>query len=434
MLVGLLFAVTLGCGRGSALMPDAGGGAGSGAGDGVDAVGPGVLDAIGGSATLPDGKCIFGAFPHDGVCACQASAPTACGAACTDVTSDADNCGACGHACAANVGCIDGRCTSPVTNVVPAVPGCEAIDVAVGGGRLYWTDQGHGTVKSEAVVGGAATTISSKEPSPWLVTIVGSTLFWIDVVSAQPGVGSNGVPMTTTTATIRKATLPGGKPGDLVTETNLNGGIQGLVVSEDGSTLYYSADTDVKAIPVAGGAAVTVAHEALGGIPTALALHGSSIGYVTQLNGDVDVIVVMPGQVATCGTYDSSTQQLVEVNCTRVSRGQGSPLFTGIFIQGDDIYWSDDGRITVDSDLPDAGRDNQQVAGSAMGGVLTAMVGTPAFIYFSEDGFVERTLYAPGSAAGVIIARQQKAPTSIAVDETRVYWSTGDCAINSTMQ
>jgi Stigma-specific protein, Stig1 len=431
MVMGLVFAAPLGCGRGSPLMPDAGG-AGARAGDGVDALASGVLDAVGGSATLPDGRCVVGAFSHDGVCVCQPDAPTACGAGCTDVTMDADNCGACGHACTANVGCIDGQCTSPVTNLVPAAPGCDAIDVAVGGGRLYWTDQGHGTVKSEAVAGGAATTISSKEPSPWLVTIAGSTLFWIDVVSAQPGVGTNGVPMTTTTVTIRKATLPDGKPGDLVTETNLNGGIQGLAVSEDGSSLYYSADTDVKVIPVAGGTAVTAGHEALGGIPTALALHGSSIGYVTRLNGDVDVIDVMPGQAATCGNYDSTTQQFVEVNCTRVAQGQGSPLFTDILIQGDDIYWSDNDRITVDSALPHAGRDNQQVT-SGMGGNLTAMVGAPAFIYFGEDGFVEKTLYAPGSTTGVI-ARQQKAPMSIAVDATRVYWSTGDCAINSTAQ
>jgi hypothetical protein len=430
MMTSLVFAATLGCGRGSALTLDATGGAGAGASDGVDAVGPGVLDAVGGSATLSDGRCVAGAFTHDGVCACQPSAPTACGAGCTDVTMDVDNCGACGHACAANVGCIDGRCTSPVTNVVPAAPGCEAIDVAVGGGRLYWTDQGHGTVKSEPVAGGAATTISSKEASPWLVTIAGSTLFWIDVVSAQPGMGANGVQMTTTTATIRKATLPGGKPGDLVTETNINGGIQGLVVSEDGSSLYYSADTDVKVVPVAGGAAVTVGHEALGGIPTALALHGSSIGYVTRFNGDVDVIAVMPGQVATCGTYDSSTMQLIEVNCTRLAQGQGSPLFTDILIQGDDIYWSNYDSITVNSALPQAGRNNQQVT-SGMGGNLTAMLGAPAFIYFGEDGFVERTPYAPGSTADVI-ARGQKAPTSIAVDATRVYWSTGDCAINGT--
>ena len=138
------------------------------------------------------------------------------------------------------------------------------------------------------------------------------------------------------------------------------------------------------------------------------------------------------GQVATCGTYNSSTQQLIEVNCARVSRGQGDPLFLGIFIQGDDSYWSNSGNISFDSTLPNAGRDNQQVT-SAIGDAITAMVGAPAFIYFGEDGFIERTPYAPGSTAGVI-ARGQKAPTSFAVDATRVYWSTGDCAINSTVQ
>jgi hypothetical protein len=393
-------------------------------------------DASGGSATLPNGRCVEGAFPRDGACMCLSDNPTVCNMTCTDLTTDDQNCGACGHACPATSTCHTGTCGPSVTNVVPAAPGCVAISLAIVDGTIYWADQGHGTVKSRSVAGGPDTTISSTEASPELITASGSSLYWIDIVSTQPVV-TTGFMTTSTTATLRKATLPSGTPADLVTETNLSGGIRGLVASEDGGTIYYSADTNVRAVPAAGGTAVDVGHEALGGIPTALGLQGNAIGYITDLNGNVDIITAEDGVVASCGAPDPAnpnSDSLLMVNCVRVGGCGPSPLFSSFILRDHNAYWGDSGNVygALDVTAAPAGTifSKEGVATSAT--ELTGLVGGPDNIYFGEsEGVIEKAAYAPSSIA-IPIARGQDTPSSLAVDATKVYWSTGDCAINST--
>ncbi len=46
---------------------------------------------------------------QNGVCACPAG-QTLCGGACTDLTTDAANCGQCGNACATGASCVSGTC------------------------------------------------------------------------------------------------------------------------------------------------------------------------------------------------------------------------------------------------------------------------------------------------------------------------------------
>jgi hypothetical protein len=71
-----------------------------------------------GNQCAPSSACI------DGACLSPASActplQTSCVAAredgqlvpaCVDIKTDANNCGSCGNACAADAGCIEGRCT-----------------------------------------------------------------------------------------------------------------------------------------------------------------------------------------------------------------------------------------------------------------------------------------------------------------------------------
>ena len=400
----------------------------------------GPVDAGGGSATLPNGRCVWGAFPRDGACMCALDIPTVCDMACTDLTVDDQNCGVCGHTCPATSTCNAGTCGPSVTNVVPAAPGCVAINLAISGGTLYWADQGHGTVKSRPLAGGPDTTISSSEASPGLIAVSGSSLYWVDIVSAEPVTDPAGVTRTSTTATLRKAVLPSGTPADLVTETNLNGGIRGLVASEDGTTIYYSADTKVRAVPAAGGTAADVGREEQGGIPTALGLEGNAIGYITDLNGEVDIMTVEDGVVASCGAPDpNDPNKLLMVNCVRVGGCGPSPLFSSFILRDHNAYWGDSGTIYDSLGVTAASNDSTLskafVAGS--GGLdFTGLAGGPDFIYFGDgdlgegDGVIEKTPYTENSTA-IPIARGQDTPSSLALDATNVYWSTGDCAINS---
>ena len=456
-----------GCGGGAPLIPDASaggsaGGSGGERGAGRDGALDGVLDAEpdaepdaapdassaagDGSATLPNGKCVPGAFEHDGVCACQPDTATVCHQSCTDVTIDPDNCGVCGRACAATATCNGGRCGPPVTNVVPAAPGCGALDIAIGGGVLYWTDQRHGTVRSQPVGGGASRTIASAEASPGLVAISGSNLFWISVTSTTP-MNVGGVMVLSTTAKIRTATVQGGAARDLVTETNLNGGIRGLVVSDDGTVLYYSADTKVRAVPVSGGTAVDVGREEMpasnvaAGIPTALAVAGNTIAFVTDVDGDVDVITVgnSDGLTASCGKddlRDPTRDALLQVHCTRVAQGQYAPLFGALLLRGGDVIWANDSEVQTGSAMQVASGINLggiMAVATTEGAAVTGLVADSNNIYFAdgEDGLIDEAPSAPNADA-IPIARGQMAPGSMAIDATRVYWSTGDCAINAT--
>ena len=425
------------CGGAHALMPgaaddaavtSAGGARGSDGGrDGASVSG----DA---SATLPTGRCVPGAFLVDGGCACQADTPTVCAQMCTDVTLDPANCGACGRACPETSTCNGGQCGPSVTNLVPGHAMCAGLALTIADGTLYWTDQALGTVMSEPVTGGPARTIAPTESAPGLVAVRGSMLFWVDA-SASPVV-VNMLPQTSTTSTLRAVGLPSGTAKALVAETNLTGGIRGLALSDDGQVVYYSAGTKVRMIPAVGGDAVDVSNDLPGGIPTALAVAGSAIGYVTDVGGDTDVFEVVTGVVAICAEQDPTTGNYTgSVNCTRVGRGQGQLFFGGLILRDDEIYWSNFGTIEVNSASqdPSGGHlDNNQVAATDSG-QIGGLVGGPNNIYFTDSvaGLVEKTPYMIGSQT-IRIARGQMMPGAMAVDGTRVYWSTGDCAINAT--
>jgi hypothetical protein len=387
-----------------------------------------------GSATGSDGKCVPGAYVRNGLCACQAGLPTVCGGTCVDTSLDVNNCGACGRTCGPTSTCIAGACGPPVTNVVPPAPGCVSLNVATSGGILYWTDQGHGTVRSQPLAGCAATTIVSGEQSPTLLTTDGVTLVWVTGPAGTDS--SHGSPITTT-ATLRALSLPDGTPRDLATESNMTGGIRGLVLSADGQTVYYSADTRVRAVPVAGGPAFDVGHEEHGGIPTALARDGNLIAYITELNGNVDAITVEDGVVASCGGPDASGN-FVGKNCARIFGCNPEAFLGGLVLRGERAYWSD-GDIQGGSFT--GGFKDFSVSGDYPDGTSGLTGASDSFYFASTDpysfppgdtarGMIYRAPYGAGSTA-VAIARGQNVPSSLAVAGSTIYWATADCAINS---
>jgi hypothetical protein len=396
-------------------------------------------------AILPiDGRCPTNGFRSGDVCTCAPDFPTLCAASdvCTVLVDDPANCGACGHVCAPTSTCRLGVCGPASENLLPAAPGCGQMDLAIAGTTLYWTDQSRGVVKSVTLPGGVPKVVAPTELGATHATIGASRLFWIDITSSIPMTGMNGDPETRTTAVLRAAALPDGAPVTLVTETNDNGGIRGLAVSADGTTVFYSADTQVRAVPAAGGPARDVASLKLGGIPTALAVDGDLIAFPVDIDGFVDVVQMTAGQVVSCGNTDPMTGFPTDINCWRVARGQGSLLMNSVALVNGYAYWADDTQIERDADM---GPPASTTVGSCPScETVAAFVGGSDGLYVATDyedpyqpsgpdtGLVERLAYeASSSAMPVALARGATRPRSIVLDPSRVYWSTEDCAIYS---
>lgn len=406
------------------------------AGTGTDggAAGTGSANVDGGNATLADGKCVSGAFKRDGVCSCQGDSPNVCGDACTNVKSDNDNCGACGVKCTGTSACNNGTCGPQATNVLPKVAGCGELTIAVSGGKIYYANKTGNSVSSVATTGGAATVISSTEKAPTAIAVSGTNILWINNVAGAPVDGG-----ATVTSTIRKSAA-GAAPTDVVTATAPGGGIRGFVASADGNTIYYSTGTFVKAVPIAGGASTAVAVEEHGGIPGALALEGTKLAYPTDLNGDVDIVTIMPGVEARCGKEDDTKPTGYDMlNCVRIARSQGSLKKELMMAFGGWAYWIDNPSIKAGELAPPGTPANDQV-GSTMF-AIQGMTTNKTNIYFTDadtnaptapNGTIWKTgINKAQLTSQVPLARGQVSPGSIALDATKVYWA-ADCAINAT--
>jgi hypothetical protein len=387
----------------------------------------GSSPASAGVATRADGTCVTNAFKRSGVCTCEVDIPDVCRDTCVSLSSDPDNCGACGQACAPTAVCVAGRCGPSVSNVVPAAAGCGSLELAVADGALFWTDRAHGTVERLSLGASAAvapTTIATHESNPGLIAVSGSNVFWIDDAP---------------TATLRQGSTSGGAPIDLATETNTTSGIRGVAVSGDGLTVYYSAGTKVKGVPVGGGAPFDVGQEMRGGLPTALGIEGGTIGYVAALNGTVDVITANGGATARCGDIDPTDGTLLMVDCERLGGCTPEAFTQRFFVRERQAYWANGADVHVGpaGTGPTAGW--QQVTSTLFGGPITGLAMGPDSIYFAEKpdvyppmntGFIEKAALAPSSTA-IPVARGQAEPGAMAVDATNVYWATSDCAINT---
>ncbi|HMG57155.1 MAG TPA: hypothetical protein VK601_26830, partial [Kofleriaceae bacterium] len=103
-----------------------------------------------------------------------------------DLTSDPDNCGACGHSC--NGGACQASLCQPVAL---AIGQNNPQGIAVDTGNVYWTS-GDGTVQRMAIAGGAPTTLASGQTSPFGVAVDATRVYWTN----KAGAGSGGAVMS----------------------------------------------------------------------------------------------------------------------------------------------------------------------------------------------------------------------------------------------
>lgn len=87
----------------------------------------------GSSCTEP---CSGGQTCQEGTCECPEDEPERCSERCTDLLTDSDNCGRCGHSCH-DGGCSDGRCEA-----ITLVTGRSAPwELAVNESGVYWLEE-----------------------------------------------------------------------------------------------------------------------------------------------------------------------------------------------------------------------------------------------------------------------------------------------------
>jgi hypothetical protein len=395
------------------------GAAGTGAaGTGAAGTGAGTAGTTGMSAMKPDGTCVNMAYKRTGstVCTCQDGTPDVCGDTCTDVTIDVANCGHCANACPATAACNGGVCNPAPAAVLPAIAGCSAaLTIATGGTKIYYADATHGVVSSV----GAAMPISSAEMGATWIATQGTNVLWYNA----------------TTKTIRMSAA-GAAPTTVYTNTStVATDIVGGFVS-DGTNVYISLGTKVIKVLAAGTTTTpTVVATEVDGIPKALALNGTSnLVYPTFLNGDVDAPKLMPATLpASCGVVDpNNTSNAIMTDCARLARSQGQLFDTSIFVVNGTAFWIDGANVTSEAIGAVGGTNN---AISTASDQVTAFGVSTDTIYFASGmtatgGVIEKAKFtAKPSDLPVLVARSQNAPTSLALDATKVYWANGDCSI-----
>jgi hypothetical protein len=418
---------TSGCGRG-ALARDAGG-ATDAALPKVDAPNDaGRADPVDArSPMFPDGRCFTNAFPQgsSGPCACDVVSPDICGDTCVDLSSDDQNCGACGHACDSTSACAHGVCGPTPTSVVPPHAGCGEMRLAATDNTLVWTDTAGGRVMSKSIAGGTPAPISGAETTaPTLLALNGTTIFWLDG------------------KTIRK--LAGGVVSDVYTNPD---DINGLVTSDDGATVYFSTGQKIQSVPAAGGAAPVDVEVHKNGHPAALAVSGSLLASSVTFDQLIDVIQ-LGGQAAFCSTGDTADPVSPDIACRRVACCQGELDARQILTTASKVIWADGPLLKMGDIAIDAPYVWDEITVTGSGVPVGSMAVANGVIYFNtETGWPEPPdTVVVAKAPMIAMSRNDtngpppirlargittNVPGSLVVVGPTVYWATSACEIQS---
>ena len=328
--------------------------------------------------------------------------------------------------------CSDDVCGPVLTQIAAPRADCGSIlRLAPARGDLYWTDDLRGTVNS--TVG----RIESGQNHPTLITWVPDfddpfgTIYWLtgfvdaDAGSDADAAGSGASAYTILGAEVLTANAV---PRPMATATTT---ISAFAISADGTTLFFATGPNIVSVSNIR-APITDAVDA-GTLVTTVATVGANIGGLGFIDDQtlayttdtaIGAVKLVPGRSVDCGaTGDggASTPQPCSVLGEFLVRVIEA-LQVG---SGGDVFWADNQfilRSSVGSNVPDT-------IASAVGPIMAFAV-SDAAVYFADTGNIFRSPLIPNSKA-TKLARTPSPTVSIAVDDTRVYFSTADCAIFS---
>jgi hypothetical protein len=271
------------------------------------------------SGELPDA-----AIDAPGLDALVCSAPDAmCGDRCTDLMTDALNCGACGHVCGCgSTSCTSGVCDSHAMADKQGAP----LALVLHDDKLYWGNDTDRTVSTVAIAGGAPSVLY-----PGRTVVRGfafdatrvyftRTVFNIVESGALDGSGSGnftnarepgGMGIATDATNVYWTTYDGGTAGLIRTSalgargtgaTLIGGQVSPDGLALDATSIYWTTHTatgTVMKMPKAGGTAVALADNQVN--PHSVAVDGGFVYWTNQGSGNTGSIqrVSVDGGVVT---------------------------------------------------------------------------------------------------------------------------------------
>jgi hypothetical protein len=373
----------------------------------------------------PDGMCISGAYRFQGVCGCPPTTPDVCGGVvcplldshgqcvsgpfpgCVDLQTDDDHCGTCSTTCGPTSACVAGVCGPAWTTFVAApFAACGPMALATSEDTLYWTNTMNGTVSSIPAAGGPQTAISGAETtSPTLLFATGKTVFWVDGKTIRRSV--NGV------------------VSDVIESADE---VRGITATNDAATVFFSSGSKILSVPATGGATTDIVLQDSGGLPAALSLQGGLVAFLIDILGGIDIaqISAVP---AHCWTQDPSMpgteSPALDVNCDRLGYGLIADV---VLTTPTALFWISNGLILTNELSAHAPQQIENVTEDTGASTMTMSNGE---IFFLDTGQVEK-VPALADSTPTRLARGIYEPTSIAVAGKSVFWTTGDCQIQTT--
>ncbi|MGO9838479.1 MAG: hypothetical protein ACLP1X_30225 [Polyangiaceae bacterium] len=293
-----------------------------------------------------------------------------CGGACTDLTGDANNCGACGHVCAPGA-CSDGECQRwAVATVDTSVLSLGRVTIATDGVNVVWLDPAQGvnqvpvvpaTPNGEPIVLGPPTTgLNASTPQLGQIAMANGVVAWTET---DPTLG------------LETWTALEGQAGS-GSSTNVTGMVGctgwGLAINATGTGVYFNSECTQ-------GANLLGCN--LGGADACSALGATD---PSSSNGN-DVAVAFDNVFVT----DSANGVLWRYEAasgafSQIETGQGDPFL--LTVDSAFVYWASQGpnlMFTVSRTMQKAPTSPPKPVIAATGGVVTGIATDGTNLYLS---------------------------------------------------
>jgi len=379
------------CGSGFSAAPGSGG---SGGADGVGSTSSSGTVVAASSSSTSSGSGTSSHSSSSGGPACAAPAvmcPSS--STCTDLSSNANNCGACGYSCNGQA-CSNGTCNL----FAPGswVPISDGADLAIDTANVYWTTgvPTTGEVLSVPKTGGPPALVAMGQDQPRGIATDGTHVFWTN--------GHGG--------TVMQADVNGMNPITLASsQTNPYG------IATDGVNVYWTNDTTpgtVSQMAVGGGPTTVVVTTPLSS-PLKITVTATDLFWTSPGAGTVEAATIGGGNHRVVASFQSAPHG--------ITNGAGGIFFT---------------NSTFTAGFGDGGVGNDVVEVTKTGGSATPALNTLATgqnkpwdlatdgvtVYWGDQG--DGTINAVPITGGLVVhlATGQTTPEGMAVDTTSVYW------------